>query len=68
MMVPLLCRADVTVLDVNALLPQPAPPIDRFYMPDDGHPTALLNQTIASALIEDFRRGAVDRARLPCAP
>ncbi len=68
MMVPLLCRADVTVLDVNALLPQPAPPIDRFYMPDDGHPTALLNQTIASALIEDFGRGAVDRARLPCAP
>lgn len=66
MMVPLLCGADVTVLDVNALLPKPVAPIDRFYMPDDGHPTALLNQTIAAALIEDFGRGAVDRARLPC--
>lgn len=70
MMVPLLCKADVTVLDVNALLPGaglgPVEPIDRFYMADDGHPTALLNQTIASALIEDFARGAVDRAGLPC--
>lgn len=77
MMVPLLCQAGVTVLDVNALLSgagagagaglRPAPPVDRFYLADDGHPTALLNRTIASALVEDFKRGAVDRARLPCA-
>lgn len=68
MMVPLLCKADVTVLDVNALLPQPARSVDRFYMHDDGHPTALLNRTIAGALVEDFKRGGVGRARLPCTP
>ena len=67
MMVPLLCKADVEVLDVNALLTQARQPADRFYMADDGHPTALLNRTIAAALVEDFRRGTVDRGSLRCA-
>ena len=67
MMVPLLCKADVEVLDVNALLPQAPQPADRFYIADDGHPTALLNRTIAAALVEDFRRGTVDRGSLRCA-
>jgi hypothetical protein len=62
-MVPLLCAAGVPVLDVNALLPQPPQPVGRFYMQDDGHPTALLNRTIASALIEDFERGGLRCAR-----
>jgi len=67
MMVPLLCRADVAVLEVNALLAAPPPPIDRFYMRDDGHPTALLNEKIAGGLVADFRRGAVERGALRCA-
>lgn len=65
-MVPLLCASRVPVLDVNALLPQPPQPVDRFYMQDDGHPTALLNRMIASALAEDFERGAVERGGLRC--
>ena len=65
-MVPLLCASGVPVLDVNALLPRPPQPVDRFYMQDDGHPTALLNRTIASALIKDFGRGAVQRGDLRC--
>ncbi len=66
MMVPLLCASGVPVLDVNALLPRPPQPVARFYMQDDGHPTALLNRTIASALVEDFVRGAVERGGLRC--
>lgn len=65
-MVPLLCASGVPVLDVNALLPRPPQPVDRFYMQDDGHPTALMNRTIASALIDDFGRGAVERGGLRC--
>jgi hypothetical protein len=67
MMVPLLCASGVPVLDVNALLPGPPQPVDRFYMKDDGHPTALLNRTIASALVGDFERGGVERGELRCA-
>ena len=66
-MVPVLCKANVAVLDVNALLADPSQPIDRFYMRDDGHPTALLNQTIAGALVEDFRHGRLERGSLGCA-
>lgn len=66
MMVPLLCASRVPVLDVNALLPRPPQPVDRFYMADDGHPTALLNRTIASALVEDFERGAIQSGGLRC--
>jgi len=65
--VPLLCKAYVQVLDVNALLPRPPQPVDRFYIADDGHPTALLNRTIAAVLVEDFRRSTVDRGSLRCA-
>ena len=67
MMVPLLCASGVPVLDVNSLLPRPPQPVDRFYMKDDGHPTALLNRTIASALIDDFGRGAIGQGGLRCA-
>ena len=65
-MVPVLCKANVAVLDVNALLADPSQPIDRFYMRDDGHPTALLNQTIAGALDEaghDESAAAIAAAR-----
>lgn len=65
-MVPLLCNAGVTVLDVNALLPDPPSSIDLYYLPDDGHPTGLLNRTLAAALTADFRQGAVERGRLAC--
>jgi len=65
-MVPLLCASGVPVLDVNALLPQPPQPVARFYMQDDGHPAVRLNRTIASALVEDFGRGAVQRGGLRC--
>lgn len=51
----------------RALLPRPPQPVDRFYRQDDGHPTALLNRTTASALVEDFERGAVERGELRCA-
>jgi hypothetical protein len=66
MMVPLLCASGVPVLDVNEMLPRPPQPVDRFYMADDGHPTALLNQLIASALVEDFGRGVVQSGGLRC--
>lgn len=56
----------VPVRDVNALLPQPPQPVHRFHMTDDGHPTALLNQRIAGALVHDFQRGAVDRRSSVC--
>ncbi len=67
MMGPLLCEADVQVLDVNALLPRPLQAVDRYYIADDGHPTALLNRTLAAALVEDFKRGSVGRGGLRCA-
>lgn len=67
MMVPLLCASKAPVLDVNALLPRPPQPVDRFYMKDDGHPTALLNRMIASALVEDFSRRAIGSGGLQCA-
>ncbi len=67
LMVPLLCASGAPVLDVNALLPRPPQPVDRFYMQDDGHPTALLNRTIAAALVEDFGRGTVGQGGLRCA-
>ncbi len=66
-MVPLLCASGVPVLDVNALH-RPPQPVDRFYMQDDGHPTELLNRTIAAAQVEDFGRGAVQRSGLRCGP
>ncbi len=67
-MVPLLCASGVPALDVNALLPRPPQPVDRFYMRDDGHPTPLLNRTVASALVDDFGRGMVERGALRCNP
>ena len=51
MMVPLLCRADVSFIDVSSLVRVSSEPIDRFYISGDGHPTAQLNRLLASTII-----------------
>ena len=50
-MVPLLCRADVSFIDVSSLVRASSGPIDRFYIAGDGHPTAQLNRLLASTII-----------------
>jgi len=62
--VPLLCRADVSFIDASALVKASSEPINRFYIAGDGHPTAHLNRLLASTIIA----GMADPSRFAACP
>jgi hypothetical protein len=64
MMVPLLCQAGVSFIDVSSLPQVSSGPIDRFYIAGDGHPTAQLNRLLASTIIA----GMADSPRFTACP
>ncbi|SEO49158.1 hypothetical protein SAMN02990966_02062 [Rhodospirillales bacterium URHD0017] len=63
-MVPLLCRANVSFIDVSSLPQVSSGPIDHFYIAGDGHPTAQLNRLLASTIIA----GMADPSRFAACP
>lgn len=54
-MLELLRQSGVAFFDVYAEIPGIARDIDRYFIPLDGHPTALLNETIVDLAIPRFR-------------
>lgn len=55
-MLELLRRSGVAFFDVNAEIPDFGRNVDRYFIPLDGHPSALLNETVVDLAIRRFRK------------